>query len=124
MPASNIVYTTGLGALCTGCRRPVADCACKTSKGQPARAPGTAGTPGAVRVGRETQGRGGKGVSVITGLTLPGADLEKLVKELKQRCGTGGKLRDDGSIELQGEHRDTLVAELARRGITAKRSGG
>lgn len=117
--SQSIVYTTGLGAICTGCRRPVAQCACKIAQGASERTGHKI-----VRVARETQGRGGKGVTVITGLLLPGAELEKLTRELKQRCGTGGRLRDDGSIELQGEQRDTLVAELARRGITAKRAGG
>ena len=70
-----------------------------------------------------TAGRGGKGVSVITGLGLLPADLETLAKALKQRCGTGGRVMD-GVIEIQGEHRDTLVEELQKRGIDAKRAGG
>ena len=84
---------------------------------------GEAQRSGTVRVGRETQGRGGKGVTVITGLPLGPAALEALAKELKARCGAGGKARPDGAIEIQGEHRDTLVAELLRRGFQARRSG-
>jgi translation initiation factor 1 len=76
-----------------------------------------------VRVARQTQGRAGRGVTVITGLPLTATELEQLATELKRRCGSGGTVRD-GIIEIQGEHRDTLVAELAQRGITAKRSGG
>ncbi len=82
-----------------------------------------AGRPSAIRVSRATQGRGGKGVTVISGLPLPMSQLEQLAKELKQRCGSGGRVVD-GHIEIQGEHRDTLVAELAKRGFTAKRAGG
>lgn len=85
---------------------------------------GEAQRSGTVRVGRETQGRGGKGVTVITGLPLGPAALEALAKELKARCGAGGKARPDGAIEIQGEHRDLLVTELAKRGYTAKRAGG
>ena len=85
---------------------------------------GEAQRSGAIRVGRETQGRGGKGVTVITGLPLGPAALEALAKELKARCGAGGKARPDGAIEIQGEHRDLLVAELAKRGYAAKRAGG
>ncbi|MFO1377994.1 MAG: stress response translation initiation inhibitor YciH [Steroidobacteraceae bacterium] len=85
---------------------------------------GEAQRSGTIRVGRETQGRGGKGVTVITGLPLGPAALEALAKELKARCGAGGKARPDGAIEIQGEHRDLLVAELARRGYAAKRAGG
>lgn len=76
-----------------------------------------------VRVGRETKGRGGKGVSVITGLRLSVAELDAMAKELKRRCGTGGTVKD-GAIEIQGDHRDTLVAWLRERGFDAKRSGG
>jgi translation initiation factor 1 len=76
-----------------------------------------------VRVGREVAGRGGKAVSVISGLPLAAADLEALASRLKRLCGAGGGVRD-GVIEIQGEHRDRLVAELCRLGYEAKRSGG
>ncbi len=76
-----------------------------------------------VRVERQVSGRGGKGVSVITGLPLPPAALEALASELRKRCGCGGTVRD-GTIEIQGDHRDRLVEELIRRGYSAKRSGG
>jgi translation initiation factor 1 len=62
-------------------------------------------------------------VSVITGLGLAPDALEALARELKSRCGSGGRVVD-GVIEIQGEHRDTLVAELLKRGIVAKRAGG
>ena len=114
----NIVYQTGVGRFCPGCRRPLAQCACKDARGKPAR-PGT----GAVRVARATQGRGGKVVSVIAGLPLGDAELAALAAELKKRCGTGGTVRE-GLIEIQGEHRDTLVAELLKRGYQARRAGG
>jgi translation initiation factor 1 len=76
-----------------------------------------------VRVGRETQGRAGKGVTVITGLPLMPGQLEVLATQLKRRCGSGGTVRD-GVIEIQGDHRDRLVAELLKLGYDAKRSGG
>ena len=78
---------------------------------------------GAIRVSRETQGRKGKGVTVISGLPLSAAELETLATELKKRCGSGGSVTE-GRIEIQGEHRDRLIDELARRGWQAKRSGG
>jgi translation initiation factor 1 len=113
-----IVYRSGIGRICPGCQRPLAQCACKDARGKPAR-PGT----GAVRVARATQGRGGKVVSVITGLPLGETELAALAAELRKRCGSGGTVRE-GAIEIQGEHRDTLVAELVKRGYQARRSGG
>ena len=114
----NIVYRSDVGRICPGCQRPIAQCACKDARGRSAR-PGT----GVVRVSRATQGRGGKVVSVISGLPLGDAELAALAAELKKRCGAGGAVRE-GSIEIQGEHRDALVAELVKRGYAAKRSGG
>jgi translation initiation factor 1 len=76
-----------------------------------------------VRVGRETQGRSGKGVTTVTGLPLPPAEIEALATLLKKRCGSGGTVRG-GVIEIQGEHRDSIVAELVKLGWPAKKSGG
>jgi len=76
-----------------------------------------------VRVGREVAGRSGKGVSVISGLPLDEAQLAELATRLKKLCGAGGSVRE-GVIEVQGEHRDRLVAELCKLGYPARRSGG
>jgi translation initiation factor 1 len=113
-----IVYSTGIGAMCPGCRRPRAQCVCKSATGKPRHA-----GAGIVRVSRQTQGRSGKGVTLITGLPLGPAELAVLATELKRRCASGGTVRGE-SIEIQGEHRDTLVAELIRRGFAARRAGG
>lgn len=116
-PEGGIVYTTGIGECCPNCLRPVRECVCKRGT------PGKVASDGIVRVSRETQGRKGKGVTVITGLPLPPAELESLATELKKRCGSGGSVTD-GRIEIQGDHRDRLVEELERRGWKAKRAGG
>jgi translation initiation factor 1 len=76
-----------------------------------------------VRVGRETKGRAGKGVTIVHGLPLAADALNELATRLKKRCGSGGTVRA-GAIEIQGEHRDTLVAELTRLGYRARRAGG
>ncbi len=80
-------------------------------------------SPARVRVAREVAGRGGKGVSVISGLPLSEDALAALATQLKKLCGAGGAVRN-GSIEIQGEHRDRLVAELQKLGYDAKRGGG
>lgn len=112
-----IVYTTGIGERCPNCLRAVRECVCK--KGTP----GKASSDGIVRVSRETQGRKGKGVTVISGLGLPADQLAALATELKKKCGSGGAV-DNGRIEIQGDHRDRLVQELIQRGFKAKRAGG
>ena len=122
MSNSRIVYSTGSGRRCPECARPVAECRCRRSK--PAQPIATAPKgDGVVRVGRETKGRKGKGVTVISGVPLAGAALEELATRLKKRCGSGGTVHE-GVIEIQGEHREALVAELAKLGYTARRSGG
>jgi translation initiation factor 1 len=78
---------------------------------------------GIVRVGRETKGRKGKGVTIITGLALTETGLLELASQLKRLCGSGGTVKD-GVIEIQGEHRDRLLEELRKRGYSAKKSGG
>jgi translation initiation factor 1 len=116
--AARIIYSTGIGSLCPNCRRAVAECVC------PKGAPGAArGKPAAVRVGREVKGRAGKGVTTVSGLPLSSSDLDALATRLKKRCGSGGTVRE-GVIEVQGDHRDVIVAELARMGWSAKKSGG
>ena len=76
-----------------------------------------------VRVRRETKGRRGKTVTTISGVPLGPDALKELAGELKRRCGSGGSARD-GVIEIQGDHVDLLLAELGKRGFTAKKSGG
>lgn len=115
-PPSSIVYTTGLGAICPGCRRPVGQCACRRPDGRRSR-------DGIVRVSRDVAGRKGKAASVVSGLPLGPPELEALAALLKKRCGAGGTVRD-GRIEIQGEHRERIVAELEELGYKVKRAGG
>lgn len=77
---------------------------------------------GPVRVGRETKGRKGTGVTIVTGLGMPEMELKRILSSCKKRLGCGGTLRD-GVLEFQGEHRDALLAELLGMGIVAKKSG-
>jgi len=74
-------------------------------------------------VRRELKGRRGKTVTVIEGVPLAEDDLRALAGEFKRRLGTGGSIKD-GVIEIQGDHRDALIAELEGRGLTVERRGG
>jgi len=76
-----------------------------------------------VRIQRESKGRGGKNVSLITGLTLDNTALKKLCKTLKAKLGTGGAVKDQ-HIEIQGDHREKLLILLEKHDIQAKIAGG
>lgn len=78
---------------------------------------------GIVRIHRETKGRKGKGVTLITGLDLPDNELKTLAKQLKQLCGTGGAIKS-GVIEIQGDTRDKIKVALENQGYTVKLAGG
>ncbi len=79
--------------------------------------------PVTLKVGRETAGRRGKGVTTVFDLPLDDDGVRELAALLKQRCGTGGTVKD-GRIEIQGDQRERIVAELAKLGYKVKRVGG
>ena len=78
---------------------------------------------GIVRIARQTSGRKGKGVCLITGVDVDDASLEKLAAELKKKCGCGGAVKD-GVIEIQGDKRDLLKQLLEAKGMKVKLAGG
>lgn len=79
--------------------------------------------PPVVKVGRETAGRRGKGVTTVFDVPLDEQGLKELAATLKQRCGTGGTVKD-GRIEIQGDQRERIIAELEKLGYKVKRVGG
>jgi protein-tyrosine phosphatase len=91
----------------------------------PERPPGKepAKKPPTVKVGRETAGRRGKGVTTVFDVPLDESGLRELAGTLKQRCGTGGTVKD-GRIEIQGDQRERIAAELEKLGYKVKRVGG
>jgi translation initiation factor 1 len=113
---SRPVYSTSKGRLCPDCGVVKADCRCRLVKS-------TATGDGVVRLYRETKGRGGKAVTVVTGLDGDAATLKARARALKQRCGVGGAVKD-GRIEIQGDHRSTIKALLESEGLTVKLAGG
>ena len=112
----NLVYSTGQGRMCPACEKPKNQCTCGKQRK-------TAGGDGIVRVGLQTKGRKGKGVTVITGLLLDHAEMREIARRWKQLCGSGGTVKD-GVIEIQGDHRDLLVEELRKMDQQVKRVGG
>jgi translation initiation factor 1 len=104
---SRIVYSTGIGRI----------------KAATPNAPRAPRGDGILRVRRETGGRGGKTVTAVHGVGASEGKLKELAGELKRLCGTGGTVKD-GVIEIQGDHRDKIVAALEQRGYTVKLAGG
>lgn len=114
---SRTVYSTDQGRLCPDCGKAQAACVCRQQQKQQVKGDGV------VRVRRETKGRGGKGVTLVTGLPLAEDALKELASKLKQACGTGGTVKD-GVIEIQGEQREKICAWLQKAGYKAKIAGG
>jgi translation initiation factor 1 len=117
MDNSRRVYSTESGRICPSCAKPLAACACRKKQAPPVPADGV------IRIRREVKGRGGKTVTVASGFQLDDDGLKQLAAELKRRCGTGGSAKN-GEILIQGDHRETLLAELKQKGFAVKRSGG
>jgi translation initiation factor 1 len=121
------VYSTEWGRICPKCGRPEAQCTCSKKKdsGRSESAAKTNLPPrdGTVRVFRDSKGRKGKTVTLIYGVPLGEEALKTLLTDLKRKVGSGGAVKD-GVIEIQGDHRDTLVEELKPRGYTVKKAGG
>ena len=109
MSNSRLVYSTGDG----------------DQRKQPERkAPPKANEPprdGIVRVAREKSGRKGKTVTVVRG--LPAGDVADVAGDLKRHCGSGGTVKD-GTVELQGDHREKAATRLRARGYEVKLAGG
>lgn len=114
MSKQRTVYSTDLGQLCPDCRQPVKSCQC-----QPHQPDGD----GIVRLQRQTKGRNGKPVTLITGVPLSAPELKKLGNELKSQCGVGGSV-EGTSILIQGDKRLRLKELLEKHGFVVKLAGG
>lgn len=129
MAETHIVYSTDRGPKvpCRACGKPAHSGPCgsaalerahkERSKSVPPRADGI------VRISRDRKQRGGKVVTVVTGVPLAEAELTELAGRLKRSCGTGGTVKA-GTIEIQGDHRDRLASLLKDQGYTVKLAGG
>lgn len=104
---SRLVYSTDAGRI-----RPTEDASEVAPAGD-----------GVVRLKKESKGRGGKGVTLVTGVPVSSDELKALAKELKKLCGTGGTVRE-GVIEIQGEQRERLKPFLESKGYRVKIAGG
>lgn len=114
---SRLVYSTGSSGVCDICKKKIHKCKCSKKRQVEPK------SDGIVRLCRETKGRKGKGVTIVKGIDRPQNDLKIIAKELKQKCGTGGTLKN-GIIEIQGDHRNLIMDELKKAGFVVKLAGG
>ncbi len=103
---STLVYSTGKGRI-------------ESPKVKPKQPLGD----GVLRVQLERKGRAGKTATTVSGVPLDGQALKDLARRIKQRCGTGGSVKE-GVIVIQGDHRDEVMGFLKTEGFTVKRVGG
>jgi len=125
-----VVYSTDQGRHCPSCNKPVTQCKCTKRNAKSPRnaqsAATTAAVPadGIVRLSRQTKGRGGKPVTLISGIDADAPTLKALAKELKNKCGSGGSIEPGNIILIQGDKRDSLKPLLEAKGYTVKLAGG
>ncbi len=116
-----LVYSTDSGRVttCLACGLPYKRCRCD----EPASTTPNKKSDGIVRIMRDRKHRGGKTVTVITGIVASDEDLNAIAQQLKKQCGSGGTVKD-GTIEIQGDHREKVQARLTEMGYKVKRAGG
>ena len=90
---------------------------------EPKAAPARPKGDGVVRIQRQTSGRKGKGVCLITGIDADDAALNTLAAEFKKKCGCGGAVKE-GVIEIQGDKRELIKSLLEAKGMKVKLAGG
>ena len=123
MDNTRLVYSTKSGKICPLCQKPFPECTCKKKK---LRSQTNIKYDGIIRIQREVKGHKGKTVTTVSAFQLADDELKNLAAQLKRHCGhcgTGGSVKD-GVIIIQGDHRDTLITELKKRGFKAKIAGG
>lgn len=105
-PNVSLVYSTDKGRISTE----------STAKAIPE-------SDGIVRIHRDSKGRKGKGVSIISGLGLDETALKTLAQTLKKQCGCGGTVKDF-TIEIQTDNREQLKLLLEKQNYKVKLAGG
>ncbi len=82
------------------------------------------GNRGRVDITRETGGRGGKTVTVVSGFIGIGEpEKERLAKKIRSACGCGGTVKE-GRIVIQGDQREATAGILAEAGFRPVFAGG
>jgi len=117
-----LVYSTDGGRIDTCPRCGLSNTKCRCDQ-PPAGQQPTRKSDGIVRIMRDKKHRGGKTVTVISGVAASQNEMAALAQQLKKLCGSGGTVKD-GVIEIQGDHCDKIQARLTELGYKVKRAGG
>ena len=110
-----LVYSSETGRSCPRCGHAASNCQCQNISGE-YQGDGTA------KIRRETKGRKGKGMTVVWDIPVHESELKDLARKLKQKCGTGGSLKEK-RIEIQGDVIDKVMTELKSMGFKVKKVG-
>ncbi|MCH7673159.1 MAG: hypothetical protein IIB72_13435 [Proteobacteria bacterium] len=105
MSESRLVYSTAGNERCPQCQKTLRKCRCEAVEQR------SSTLPGRILISRETKGRKGKGVTLVSGLQISGAELKLLANQLKILCSSGGTVKA-GVIEIQGDHRSAIERAL------------
>jgi len=113
---SRLVYSTEGSSICPRCQKALRKCKCQDNQA-------VQNSDGFVRISRETKGRKGAGVTIVSGLQLTGDELKAVAKELKRKCSVGGAIKN-GNIQIQGDQRDVAKKFFEERGEKVRLVGG
>ncbi len=115
MSDSRLVYSSSGNNQCSRCGKELRKCKCASQQD-------STDNQGSVLIQRQSKGRGGKQVTVVSGLMLRKSDMSSLLKALKSNCGSGGTLKGS-NLEIQGDFREQVLKLLTERGFEAKIGG-
>ena len=114
---TRLVYTTDRSeAYCAECGEIIDLCRCIEKTDMPP-------ADSKICLRREKKGRRGKTVTLLSGLTHSARELNAMAADLKRHCGTGGSVKE-GTIIIQGDHRQKIAAWLENKGYKTKFPGG
>ena len=110
VPKSSFVFSTEHGKLCPKCEQPHSDCICIENRKKQVNV-----SNGPIQISRQSKGRNGKYVTVISGLPINQEELKETASNLKKTCNAGGSIKNN-NIEIQGDQRKVVASKLREKG--------
>ena len=113
-PKSSFVFSTEHGKLCPECEQPDSDCICIENRKKQVNV-----SNGPIQISKQSKGRKGKYVTVISGLPLNHEELKETASNLRKICNAGGSIKNN-NIEIQGDQRQCVASILREKGLKFK----